>query len=49
MFDNHILSLSIWVPILAGILVLATGDDQNARLSRWTAGWNWAKTRWATC
>lgn len=37
MFDNHILSLSIWVPILAGILVLATGDDQNARLSRWTA------------
>lgn len=37
MFDSHILSLSIWLPILAGILVLFTGDDKNARLARWLA------------
>ena len=33
--DLPILSLSIWVPVLAGILVLLTGDDKNARLARW--------------
>ena len=37
MFDSHILSLSIWMPILAGILVLCTGGDHNARLARWLA------------
>jgi NADH-quinone oxidoreductase subunit M len=28
------LSLSIWVPILAGLIVLATGRDENARIAR---------------
>jgi NADH-quinone oxidoreductase subunit M len=37
MFENNILSLSIWVPILAGILVLLTGGDKNATLARWVA------------
>jgi NADH-quinone oxidoreductase subunit M len=37
MFDSHILSLSIWTPILAGILVLFTGGDKNANLARWLA------------
>ncbi len=29
-----LLSLTIWVPILAGVLVLATGSDRNAPLAR---------------
>src|SRR5271170_547076 len=29
-----LLSLSIWVPILAGLLVLAAGGDRNAPLQR---------------
>ncbi|EGZ49939.1 NADH-quinone oxidoreductase subunit M [Neisseria wadsworthii] len=33
MFDN-LLSLAIWVPIIAGVLVLATGSDQRAGLAR---------------
>ena len=37
MFESNILSLSIWVPILAGILVLATGNDARAGLTRWIA------------
>jgi len=37
MADFPILSLSIWVPIAFGILVLATGDDRNAPLARWLA------------
>jgi len=32
-----ILSLSIWVPIFAGVLVLLTGSDKNAALARWIA------------
>ncbi|MES2364850.1 MAG: NADH-quinone oxidoreductase subunit M [Pseudomonadota bacterium] len=32
-----LLSLSIWVPIMAGVLVLATGSDRNAPLARWIA------------
>jgi NADH-quinone oxidoreductase subunit M len=32
-----LLSLTIWVPILAGILVLFTGDDKNASSARWIA------------
>ncbi len=37
MLTNHILSLSIWVPILAGVLVLALGNDNRASLTRWLA------------
>jgi NADH-quinone oxidoreductase subunit M len=37
MTDLPILSLSIWVPILAGILVLFTGSDKNAGVARWLA------------
>jgi NADH-quinone oxidoreductase subunit M len=37
MFGQSILSLVIWVPILAGVLVLATGSDRNAALARWVA------------
>ncbi|MGH8671959.1 MAG: NADH-quinone oxidoreductase subunit M [Burkholderiales bacterium] len=31
------LSVVIWVPILAGFTVLATGGDERARLARWLA------------
>ncbi|EIC12680.1 NADH-quinone oxidoreductase subunit M [Kingella kingae] len=34
MFFNNLLSLAIWVPILAGVLVLATGTDDRAPLAR---------------
>ncbi len=37
MFGFPLLSLVIWVPILVGGLVLATGSDQNAVLARWLA------------
>ena len=29
-----LLSLAIWLPILGGLLVLATGSDRNAGLAR---------------
>jgi len=32
-----LLSLVIWLPILFGVLVLATGDDRNAPIARWLA------------
>jgi NADH-quinone oxidoreductase subunit M len=32
-----LLSLAVWVPIIAGALVLATGSDRNANLARWMA------------
>ncbi len=32
-----LLSLAIWVPIFAGILVLLTGDDKHASTARWIA------------
>ena len=32
-----LLSLTIWVPIMAGVLVLATGSDRNAPLARFLA------------
>lgn len=32
---NHILSLSIFVPILAGIAVLLIGHDKKAEMTRW--------------
>lgn len=35
--DTHWLSLAIWVPILFGVGVLATGSDRNARAARWIA------------
>ncbi len=35
--SNHILSLSIWVPILAGIFVLLVGSDVKASMTRWVA------------
>ena len=28
------LSLAIWIPILAGFVVMATGRDENARIAR---------------
>ncbi|MGH8630897.1 MAG: NADH-quinone oxidoreductase subunit M, partial [Burkholderiales bacterium] len=31
------LSVVIWLPILAGVTVLATGADRNARAARWLA------------
>ncbi len=34
MFFNKLLSLAIWLPILAGVLVLATGSDDKAPLAR---------------
>ena len=38
MFESNILSLSIWVPIFAGILVLAVaGNDRHATRARWLA------------
>ena len=37
MNDLPFLSLSIWVPILAGIVVLCTGGDRNAGAARWLA------------
>jgi NADH-quinone oxidoreductase subunit M len=37
MFESNILSLSIWVPVAAGILVLAVGSNQRACLTRWLA------------
>src|SRR5450830_416224 len=37
MADFPILSLAIWAPIIAGILVLFTGGDQNAPTARWVA------------
>jgi NADH-quinone oxidoreductase subunit M len=30
----NLLSLAIWIPIAAGVLVLATGSDRNTRLSK---------------
>ncbi|MCL2875407.1 MAG: NADH-quinone oxidoreductase subunit M [Betaproteobacteria bacterium] len=34
MTDIPFLSLAIWIPILGGLLVLATGPDANARMAR---------------
>jgi len=32
---HHILSLLIWLPIIAGVFVLAIGDDKNPQVSRY--------------
>jgi NADH-quinone oxidoreductase subunit M len=37
MTDIPFLSLAIWIPILGGALVLATGPDTNARMARMVA------------
>ena len=34
MLDNHLLSLLIWIPIVGGMLVLATGGDKNSAEAR---------------
>jgi len=33
-FGLHLLSVAIWLPIMFGVLVLATGNDRNAPLAR---------------
>jgi len=37
LFGLPLLSLIIWLPIVAGIGVLATGADRNAQAARWIA------------
>ena len=37
MTDIPFLSLAIWVPIVGGLLVLASGSDRNASVARFTA------------
>lgn len=36
-FSSHILSYAIWLPILSGIAVLFTADDNNPGPTRWLA------------
>jgi NADH-quinone oxidoreductase subunit M len=36
-FLQHILSFSIWVPVLAGIAVLFTSNDDKPETTRWLA------------
>jgi NADH-quinone oxidoreductase subunit M len=35
--NQHILSVAIWLPILAGVLLLLVGSDKQANLTRWAA------------
>jgi NADH-quinone oxidoreductase subunit M len=37
LFGLPLLSLVIWVPIVAGVVVLATGPERNAQAARWLA------------
>ena len=37
MLQAHSLSLSIWLPILAGIIVLLLGSDKKPEITRWIA------------
>ena len=37
MQHNHILSCSIWLPILAGFAILMLGSDSKANFTRWLA------------
>ncbi len=37
LFGFPLISLVIWLPILIGILVFATGGDHNARVAKWIA------------
>ena len=36
-FEFPLLSLIIWLPIVFGIAVFATGNDHNAQIARWIA------------
>ncbi|NOU24909.1 MAG: NADH-quinone oxidoreductase subunit M [Methylotenera sp.] len=36
-FFLHVLSFAIWVPVLAGLVVLATGNDNKPDTTRWLA------------
>src|SRR5581483_5459865 len=36
-FGLPLLSLVVWTPIVAALLVLATGNDRNAQAARWLA------------
>ncbi len=36
-FNSHILSYSIWLPILAGFAMLMLGNDSKANFTRWLA------------
>ena len=33
----HMLSLAIWTPIVCGMVLLALGRDEHARMVRWLA------------
>ena len=33
-FETHLLSIAIWLPIVFGVMVLATGGDHNAPMAR---------------
>ncbi len=35
--NHHVLSMSIWLPILAGVVVLLLGSDNKAAFTRWLA------------
>ena len=35
--NHHVLSVAIWLPILAGIIVLLLGSDNKATFTRWLA------------
>ena len=37
MQHNHILSYSIWLPILAGLAMMMLGSDNKANFTRWLA------------
>ena len=37
MLQTHVLSVSIWLPILAGVVVLLLGSDNKASFTRWLA------------
>jgi NADH-quinone oxidoreductase subunit M len=36
-FGYPLLSVVVWLPIIFGLLVLATGNDRNAKLARFIA------------
>jgi NADH-quinone oxidoreductase subunit M len=36
-FTQHLLSFSVWTPILSGIVVLFTANDQKPNITRWLA------------
>ena len=36
-FTQHILSIAIWMPIIAGIIVLASANEKKPNVTRWIA------------